>query len=291
MKSEPDFNIHAVDFVTDDVLELGEDGADVQHYGLLHLKQPELRASGIEIGASPPAGIPLVSELDGTLIRCGRVLTDATTLQRLNPPPGRKYAPELAKLALDGRFFEDLDTSTEKRLPVGYYGLITFTVDMASYINGTSLFQTTYEPELRFRPDSKRLTIPPEMLELWAQVVTGGELGTDGRFLPWDEPTWAAKQKQLAAMKPPYDDYPFPGWVTQEPHLWWWVQTRHLNGGGKEWDRLMDEWRRRSGRTIPDLGPDSWRTPRPAETATSEADPDGPSNTSNTDSTDTQTSP
>lgn len=277
-------------FVTDEIVTLGKsDGWDSSE-GVLRLGHPGPLVPWEKLGQDNLYRNPLVGELGGTLIRCGWVLTDANTFQRLKPPLGRKYATELAKLAPDGRFFENLDTITEKRLPIECFQLIT-TVDEAAYINGTNLFRTAYEPELRFRPDCKRLTIPPEMLELWAQVVVGGDLTPEGRFQAWDEPTWQARQKQLAAMTPPYADFPFPGWVTQEPHLWWWVQTRQLNGAGKEWDRLMAEWRRRSGRTVPDLGPDKWRTPGPAETSTTEADPDGPSNTSNTNSTTTQTSP
>ncbi|MFM7168524.1 MAG: hypothetical protein ACKO3T_25045, partial [Planctomycetaceae bacterium] len=276
-------------FVTDDIVMLGKSGSWDISASVLRLGNPGTVVSFENLGQGNSYSSPM-GELGGNLIRCGWVLTDANTFQRLKPPSGRKYAVELARLAPDGRFLEDLDTTTEKRLPIGHNRLINNTVDMASYLNGTNLFEETYQPELRVRPDSRRLTIPPEMLELWAQVVTGGELSTDGQFLQWDEPTWATKQQQLAAMQPPYDDFPFPGWVTQDPHLWWWIQTRYLNGGGKERDRLMDEWRRRSGRTLPDLGPDTWRTPGPAETAATEADPDGTSNTSCTNSTDTQTS-
>jgi hypothetical protein len=116
--------------------------------------------------------------------------------------------------------------------------------------------------ELRILPDPKRLDFPPEMLELWAKLVVGGELSPEGTFQPWDQPTWTAKQRELAAMKPPYADFPFPGWIATEPHLWYPIRSRQSNSR-KESDTLMDEWRRLSGRTLPKVEPDAWRTPEP----------------------------
>jgi hypothetical protein len=198
------------------------------------------------------------------------VLTDAKTFQELKPPPGRSYAAELAKLAPDGRFLGSLDTVTEKGLPSSY-GHGTFhpglgVVDIEVFAD--DLYQ------LCIRPDPSKLTIPPAMLELWAQVVTGGELeGDPGLFEAWDEPTWQAKQKELAAMKPPYADFPFPGFVATEPHLWWHIQGRKRLMKSDEYDKhlynefikLSHEWRRRSGRSHPEPEPDTWRTPGPAQ--------------------------
>ncbi|MFM7058872.1 MAG: WD40 repeat domain-containing serine/threonine protein kinase [Planctomycetota bacterium] len=261
LKSFLDVSSEYLDFVTDDVLDFVSDGA-----GVLHLGRSGLRTSWKAIGANPEVGIPLVSELGGTLIRCGRVLTEANTFRRLNPPTGRRYAAELARLAPDERFFENLDTVTEKELPYfldgrhfpgfGHIGVRTYGEV------GEDDPRHNDDTELRILPDPSRVTIPPEMLELWAQVVTGGELGSDGRFEAWDEPTWQARQKQLATMKPPDADFPFPGWAATEPNLWWRIRA-HEQKESRERDRLVNEWRRRSGRILPQSEPDPWRTPGP----------------------------
>jgi hypothetical protein len=254
------------DFITDDVLDasvLKPNAIDETELGVFRLGQAFSLVPPDTLGYSGYEWPVAVSELGGSLIRCGRVLTDANTFQRLKPPLGRKYAPELAKLAPDGRFFENLDTVTEKELPCsqdGHYwpGYGRVSLRYVKYIKSDGLGDEREEPYLHILPDSKRLDIPPEMLELWVQVVTGGELGSDGRFEAWDEPTWAAKQKQLAAMPPPYADFPFPGWAATEPNLWYRIQANRSTG--KEREKLIDEWRRRSGRVRPKPEPDTWRT-------------------------------
>jgi hypothetical protein len=254
-------------FITDEVVNLGYDADWSSHYGVLHLSRSGLRVPGAALGAGQPQSNPVVSELGGMLIRCGRVLTDANTFQRLNPPRGRKYHPDLAKIGPDGRFFENLDTVTEKELPYSFQGRHfpgQGRVGIRTYGEGTEDAPRYYDDaELRILPDPKRLDIPPAMLELWAQVVVGGELTSDGRFQPWDQPTWVAKQKELAAMKPPYPDFPFPGWAATEPNLWYRIRANMQKPNSHEYTRLTDEWRRRSGRVRPKPEADTWRTPRP----------------------------
>jgi hypothetical protein len=121
-----------------------------------------------------------------------------------------------------------------------------------------------YYSEFRIWPDADRLDIPPQMLELWAQVVAGGELDSADIFQSWDQPTWTAKQKELAAMKPPYTDFPFPGWAASEPHLWYCIRANQTQNSAER-ENLLEEWRRRTGRTRPRPEPDTWRTPGPVE--------------------------
>lgn len=262
-------------FVTDDVVSihtLPSTHIDEIDIGLFQIGRPgslkPYSNFGQENGQSWPH---LVGELGGTLIRYGRVLTNANTLQRLKPPVGRRYAAELAKLAPDGRFFENLDTVTEKEVPLPEY--FSFTSHFPAYGQvGWNRYEGWFslgvgpemrtDPHLVILPDPLKLNIPPAMLELWAQVVTGGELATDGRFEAWDEPTWQAKQKELAAMKPPHEDLPFPGWVASEPHLWWHIRA-FTTQNYEERNKLLEEWRHRSGRTRPEPEPDTWRTPGP----------------------------
>ena len=254
-------------FITDEIVTVQltpfADGNDIA----VDLRRKEVWTHFSQLGHSMPFNESTVGELGGTLIRFQRLLTDANTFQRLKPPPGRRYAAELAKLAPDGRFFEDLDTVTEKELPFFRDG--TFfqglgVVAIRSYADELDGNRGVDLTELRILPDPSKLTIPPAMLDLWAQVVTGGELAADGRFEVWDESTWQAKQKELAAMKPPYEDFPFPGWVATEPHLWWRIKA-HMTQNNGERNKLLDEWRRRSGRARPELEPDTWRTPGPVQ--------------------------
>lgn len=259
-------------FLTDDLLinegvgEIGSEGTLDGHAFYISRPGPPIPYS--RFGCTGVVRESPIGEHGGTLIRYQRILTDANTLTRLKPPTGRKYAPELARLAPDGRFYEKLDTVTEKEFPdfrgEPFYTQCSFVPGIGQV--GIREYRDSDAPrvcddaEIRILPDSKRLNIPPAMLELWAQVVTGGELTPDGRFEAWDEPTWTEKQKQLAAMKPPYPDFPFPGWAATEPNLWWRIRA-NLTQDMAERSKLLEEWHRRSGRVRPKAEPDTWRTP------------------------------
>ena len=74
--------------------------------------------------------------------------------------------------------------------------------------------------EVRVLADTARLSIPPKLLELWAQVAVRGELGPDGGFVRWNEEIWQRKWKELAAVPPPDPNFPFPGHLARDPLHW-----------------------------------------------------------------------
>lgn len=249
-------------FLSDDLLSLNlsnPDSTKINEWILIRIGNPGVFVLKLPFDENHPFGNSITVELGGALLCFGHVLIDAKTFQRLKPAPGRTYPSEFAKLATDGRFFGDLDTLTEKALPEVY---------QSQYFPGYGHVGVDWgidQKELRILPDPSKLTIPPEMLELWAQVITGGELGPDGRFEAWDEPKLATKQKELAAMKPPYPDFPFPGWATQDPNLWWRIRANPKQPQTNEQlEKHLAEWRRRRDRTRPKPEPDIWRSPGPA---------------------------
>jgi hypothetical protein len=264
-------------FITDDILALWHDNGIGEGLlqGVMRIGKPGSWTPSTSRAFDAPDWYNSVTELGGALIRSGPVLWDANTLQRLKPSPGRKYAAEFAKLTADGRFWGSLDTVTERVLPdsalfeernyvEGGLRVLFSPADCEGrYFPGYGHVGVTRAKEsfeLRILPDPKRLTIPPAMLELWAQLVVGGELTPEGTFQPWDEPTWQAKQRELAALKPPYADFPFPGWAATEPHLWWLIRATQQKNDA-EYARLMNDWWQRSGRKRPGpAAPDTWRT-------------------------------
>lgn len=77
-----------------------------------------------------------------------------------------------------------------------------------------------YGVEVRFLPTAGWWSIAPELIELWARVAIRGELAADGTFKKWDEATWEKKRQELAAIQPPYPDFPFPGHVATDKLHW-----------------------------------------------------------------------
>ncbi len=250
-------------FVTDDLLSLSSDGGmDAIFQGVVRIGKPGSWTPERSFAFHAPDWENPVGELGGTLLRQGRALLTADPIQRLKPPRGRKYHPDLAKLAPDGRFWENIDTVTEKDLPCwpgGQHFPGFGRVTVRAYHDEFDGVRGNDHTELRILPDAKRLDFPSELVELWAQVVVGGELSPEGTFQPWDQPTWAAKQRELAAAKPPYADFPFPGWAATEPNLWYRIRANGMKAG-RERDKLLEAWQRTQP-PPPDPGPDKWRTP------------------------------
>jgi WD40 repeat protein len=158
-------------------------------------------------------------------------LFDSRTGKRLIPPAGRKFHPDLVHFAGDQRFVVFTQSSSTLGLPAW----IDTQTDKAcpgsgswQHRNGYGMVQAFLpynqlsEPELgqvHIIPTSW-LDIPPALLELWAQVAVCGELGPDGEFVKWIEKTWEQKRQELAAAKPPYEDFPFPGYVATDKLHW-----------------------------------------------------------------------
>ena len=189
-------------------------------------------------------------------------LFDLKIWKRLSPPNGQKYHPDLAHFAGDKRFVAPetydnndlfgrglvwIDTRADKSCPRENsryfqespwlhrqgFGLVKSVVTLGPEVGQVHVVPTS------------RLNILPALLQLWAQVAVRGELGLDGEFVKWNEETWEQKRQELAAAKPPYEDFPFPGYVATDK-LHWLRAEYAVAKEDKEKLRLIDELLRRS---------------------------------------------
>ncbi len=165
----------------------------------------------------------------------GQVI-DTQRRQRLLPPTGWKFHPELARFAVDERFVRAdwglVDTRTEKHLScrLDWQNLPGF--GMVAVVGG-------YGAKVQLLPPPNRLDLPPDLLELWAQVAVRGEIGPDGSFVKWDEPAWERKRQELTARPAPRTDFPFPGYVaTDRLH---WLRKEYENASDADKPRLARE--------------------------------------------------
>jgi hypothetical protein len=246
---------------------------DVYRYG---------RPEPLDVGIAAFQLLPPV----GDLVRfdVGTVF-DGRTWQRLLPPAGRKFPPALARFAQDGRFVTTypgglvVDTITDKvfgtqsdagwnnqpgrptATPFGHVpdlGLVA------------ARFQEPGPVTVSVLPPPDRLDLPAGLLELWAQVAVRGELGADGRFAKWDEPTWEKKRQELAARPAPWPDFPFPGHVAADKLHWLRAEFGEAKteadklGLARELLRRAEEagdraeavrWRAEVSRMAPDVAP------------------------------------
>jgi hypothetical protein len=248
---------------------------DVYRYG-----RPEPLAVGIPaFRLLPPAG-------DLVRLHDGRVY-DSRTWQRLLPPEGRKFPPALARFAQDGRFVAAypgglvIDTVTDKvfgqQLDEGWlnwpghpnttpygnipgFGLVAARYEQVNYGQGGSV-------NVRLIPPPSRLDLPANLLELWAQVAACGELGDDGRFVPWNEPTWEKKRQELADRPVPYPDFPFPGRVAADRLHW--LRTKYASANDADKPGLAKQLLDRAEAAGDKGEAERWRAvhfPKPPET-------------------------
>ncbi len=206
-------------------------------------------ASGDLVGASP----------DGKLVLIGCQLWDLEYGRILPPPVGRRYHPD-ASLCVTGKPFivgmiDLIDLTTEKRIE---YSNGVQWVDLEKVgrrentANGCKYLVLTQLkfPRIVYVP-SPDLEVPQSIVELFVQVALRGELGSDGEFAKWDEPTWERKQRELAAFQFPAHPFPFPGRVANDRLNW--LRAEYDGTTAKnEGERLANELLRRA-ETIGDL--------------------------------------
>jgi serine/threonine protein kinase/WD40 repeat protein len=218
------------EFLTDDTFALYDIvGMVPAHCGLIVYRYGQTEP--LAQIADPWPNLPRVGDLahsgDGRLF-------DTRTWQRLRPPAERKYHPDLARFAPDGRFVSAningdyflIDTRTDKSFPApeDWHNLPGF---------GAVTTVQNYGAAVRLIPPADRLDLPADLLELWAQVAVRGEIGSDGSFVKWDELTWERKRQELAARPAPWPDFPFPGHVAADRLHWLRKEYDSASDAGK----------------------------------------------------------
>ncbi len=224
-------------FLADDILGSGPNGEDVVGFVWYVFGLNQMKSIGFQFGGISP---PLVK--NHLVLQNGSTIFDSTTGQQLLETR-RKFHPSLAEFAWDGRFivtdssstFHITDVLTEKsfnKASVAYFwdafqqfqhipgfGTIAASNDNNGNYDGSYDGNANYV-KLEIFPTATRLNIKPDLLELWAQVAERGELGSDGKFVPWTELEWEKKQQELASHPIPYSDFPFPGDLATDKLYW-----------------------------------------------------------------------
>jgi serine/threonine protein kinase len=190
--------------------------------------------------ASLPLGI--MREGGPLLLIPNGMVFDMRTGQRLLPPSGRRFHPDLSRFAPDGRFFawfegdqvRVVDVLADKMLStLGHSDDGEWWAPFA-HRPGFGMVGIVWSLQSVWLWHSSRLShaarillvpavppdIPADLLELWSQVAVRGEIGPDGNFTKWNEPTWERKRQELAAYPPPSTAFPFPGHVVADRMHW-----------------------------------------------------------------------
>jgi tetratricopeptide (TPR) repeat protein len=215
-------------FLTDDVIEIRwQPPSDVP------METESLYRIGRSSSPAPSGAGYITAELGGELLRYEETkLLDGESFRRLRRPAGRRFHPALKRLASDGRFYfgdeqEIIDTATEKQIPLAWSAS-----PRPKYVSGFGTVATRGW-EVRILPAPEYLDLPPDLLELWAQVVVRGHLDDEGAFVPCDGPTWEKKRQELASKPIPRPGFPFPGHVAVDGGYWLRQEFEHANDADK----------------------------------------------------------
>ena len=177
---------------------------------------------------------------NGKLYSSGNLFYDGKTLARLIGIGERRYPDSFGKYASDDRFLlfngrSIIDSGSEKRIELGESWE---TLEEPCFLPGLGTIGFA-KSEVRILPAPEFLKISPAILQLWANVAARGELSEMGEFMTWDEQTWERKRQELAAIPPPYKDFPFPGYVvTDKLH---WLRKEFESATEKDKPRLLNE--------------------------------------------------
>jgi hypothetical protein len=172
----------------------------------------------------------------GSRLSDGRWVLDVDTRQVSYAPATSRYHPAAAGAADDGRWLvlqdQIIDLAVQKpiapfsglngegawkphdrpvRMPDGGYCWIFAPSDnFVMRAPPTDVWKVFYVPP-------PTLNVPPDVLELWVQVILRCELGPGDEIRRWDELTWKRKRQELAARARPTPGFPFPGRIVTDP--------------------------------------------------------------------------
>jgi hypothetical protein len=179
-------------------------------------------------------------------------LLDGRTGQRLVAPDGRRFHPDLARFTTDGRFalspIRDgiVDLRVDKIIPFSLKSPFASSIREQPNLGWTAIRNESKDAVfINVMPTRDLSAITSQQLELWAKVAIRGTLAEDGRFVKWDEHTWEEKRQELAAISPPYADFPFPGYVATDK-LHWLRAEYHSSNEETEKVRIAKELLRRA---------------------------------------------
>jgi eukaryotic-like serine/threonine-protein kinase len=173
-------------------------------------------------------------------------LFDTRHWRRVQPPKGRRHHPDLAFFAPDSRFTllppegdsitgKFIDSATDKTFEL-FYISGTDWMENPTYLPRTG-WSMRWSDDWRLLvqrlPTLDHLSIPPDLLELWAQVAVRGQLDDGGTFVSWNESTWEGKRQELASGPVPYPDFPFPGYVAVDRFHWLRQEFESASGADK----------------------------------------------------------
>ena len=232
-------------FLSEDILG-GSNQEDVVGHVWYVFNINQLKSIGFQFsGVRPPI-------IRNRLVLDHGTIFDSTTGQRLLENQ-RKFHPSLAEFAWDGRFvvtdsssyFHIIDVLTEKGFAKYNNTWMWAPSQQFEHVPGFGTVTACEDNgvvSLGIFPTASRLNMPPDLLELWAQVAVRGELGPDGEFVPWTEATWEKKRQELASKPAPYADFPVPGHVAEDRFRWLRQEFESANHADKRSlaKRLLD---------------------------------------------------
>lgn len=188
----------------------------------------------------------------------GRVAIDFETVYSLRPfrewrsADGRRFPAEFGGPLVDGRYLllhsgvhpydwpdRLIDLGCDRPVGVGYSGLVPCHARGCGFVALREANQDGDGLSTLILPAADT-GFDPDTLELWAKVLTRGQLNPVSGFLePLDEATWERNRQELLRRAKPAGEFPFPGPFATDRLFW--VRKHDLQQHENLLNRLVAE--------------------------------------------------
>jgi serine/threonine protein kinase/WD40 repeat protein len=191
-------------FITDDLLAV-TNAIDWCKVFVKNQSTP-IEYSGFISNSLGPAGT-IRASLDGRLVLIGVNVYDTVGGQRIPPPRGRRFRPELRQFA-EGNWFTSfhessiIDLAADKKISLGPQSVGPNNVGPS---NSDAHFLKSLDTCVMLGVDKQIVvlrkadaSLDAQLLLQWCRVVTRGMLDERGRFSKFDEATWENLRQELS---------------------------------------------------------------------------------------------
>ena len=190
---------------------------------------------------------------DGRLVMNFQAVYSLRPFREWESSHGRRYPTDFGGPLIDRRFLilpsdqssgfgheRLIDFACDRVVGDMYFGLVPCAIPGCRFVALQDISSRRETGPSTFVLPSVDATFDPDVLELWAKVVTRGQLNPiSGFFEEHDEPAWERNRQELLRRAKPVGEFPFPGAFVGD--RLYWLRKQDIKNNEKLLSRLITE--------------------------------------------------